>query len=115
MKVSRKCFPLWLRFVLFNLVSCSSWLYRPVPILLAIDCGGDRGLRTHELRGLDIVKELQGMEMSKRFKALLMNATAIASLAFFYVKGTQPTVVLISAVICLTVLNVALIVSKPKP
>ena len=51
--------------------------------------------------------------MNKTTKGLLMNALVLASLAFFYFKGTQPLVLLISG-ICLGVLNVVLVVSKPK-
>jgi hypothetical protein len=54
------------------------------------------------------------MEMKKTTKGLLMNAIVLASLVFFYFKGTQPLVLLISAIICLTVLNVALRASKPR-
>jgi hypothetical protein len=54
------------------------------------------------------------MEMNKTTKGLLMNALVLASLAFFYFKGTQPLVLLISGIICLGVLNVVLMVSKPK-
>jgi hypothetical protein len=63
---------------------------------------------------VDIVTALQGMEMNKTTKGLLMNALVLASLAFFYFKGTQPLILLISGIICLGVLNVVLVVSKPK-
>jgi hypothetical protein len=63
---------------------------------------------------LDIVTALQGMEMTKKTKALLMNIIALATLAFFFFKGTPLLVLLISGVICLVVLNVALIASKAR-
>jgi len=52
--------------------------------------------------------------MTKKTKALLMNIIALATLAFFFFKGTPLLVLLISGVICLVVLNVALIASKPR-
>ena len=52
--------------------------------------------------------------MTKKTKALLMNLLVLTSLAFFYFKGTQPLVVLISGIICLVILNVVLAVSKAK-
>jgi hypothetical protein len=54
------------------------------------------------------------MEMNKPTKGVLMNALVLASLAFFYFKGTQPFVLLISGIICLGVLNVVLAASKPR-
>jgi hypothetical protein len=63
---------------------------------------------------LDIITALQGMEMTKNTKTLLMNITALATLAFFYFKGTPLIILLISGGICLVVLNVVLIVSKPR-
>jgi len=52
--------------------------------------------------------------MNKTTKGLLMNALVLASLAFFYFKGTQPLVLLISGIICLVVLNVVLLISRSK-
>ena len=52
--------------------------------------------------------------MNKRSKAILMNAVILVALGYFYFKGTQPLVLLISGIICLSVLNVGLMISKPK-
>ena len=53
--------------------------------------------------------------MNKRTKAILMNVVVVAVLAYFYfAKGTQPLILVISGVICLAVLNVALALSKTR-
>jgi len=54
------------------------------------------------------------MEMNKQSKAILMNIAVLAALAFFYFKGTSLMVLLISGSICLVVLNLVLMISKPK-
>jgi hypothetical protein len=63
---------------------------------------------------MDLVSELQGMEMRKRFQTVLMNTAVLLALAFFYLTGTQPLILLISGVLCLVVLNVVLEMSRSR-
>ena len=64
---------------------------------------------------MGVVSTLQGMEMTKRNKAILMNAAVLVALAYFYFgKGTPPLILVISAVLCLVVLNVALAISHRR-
>jgi len=52
--------------------------------------------------------------MKKTTKGLLMNASVLAALAYFSLNGTPLLVLLVSGAICLAVLNVVLVVSKPR-
>jgi hypothetical protein len=63
---------------------------------------------------MDIVEALQGMEMNRTTKGILMNASVLAALGFFYFNGTPLLVLLISGAICLAVINVVLVASKPR-
>jgi hypothetical protein len=74
-------------------------LHRKITIRLALSDWRHRSVCPHQFCGLGIISAFQGMEMNKTTKGFLMNAAVLVSLAFFYLKGTQPLVLLISGII----------------